>query len=289
MKKIINITAALMMCASPALALSEVTEAAVAAPDTLTATARADSLAADSAVVAIETSEIVAEVPAAEIPQFEREIEMSTFIPKGQWITGVSVSYSQSSQDNYQFLIVENLNGDTYSFKVSPMVMYTFQDNMAAGGRLAYNRSRIKLDKAHFVLDSETDYDVDHLFTINHNFSAMAAFRYYLSLGAGTRFGMFAEMQAEFGGGESKIEKGSGVDFTGTFEKSWNINVGMAPGLVMFLNNYSAIEVNVGVLGFNYSHARSTTDRIYVADRKFKMANFRINLFSITFGCTFYI
>ena len=249
MKKLINITAALMMCASPALALSEVTEAAVAAPDTLTATARADSLAADSAVVAIETSEIVAEVPAAEIPQFEREIEMSTFIPKGQWITGVSVSYSQSSQDNYQFLIVENLNGDTYSFKVSPMVMYTF----------------------------------------NHNFSAMAAFRYYLSLGAGTRFGMFAEMQAEFGGGESKIEKGSGVDFTGTFEKSWNINVGMAPGLVMFLNNYSAIEVNVGVLGFNYSHARSTTDRIYVADRKFKMANFRINLFSITFGCTFYI
>ena len=84
MKKLINRTAALMMCASPALALSKVTEAAVAAPDTLTATARADSLAADSAVVAIETSEIVAEVPAAEIPQFEREIEMSTFIPKGQ-------------------------------------------------------------------------------------------------------------------------------------------------------------------------------------------------------------
>lgn len=57
----------------------------------------------------------------------------------------------------------------------------------------------------------------------------------------------------------------------------------------MFLNNYSAIEVNVGVLGFGYRHTRSVTDQIYVANRNTKSANFRVNLFSITFGCTFYI
>ena len=59
--------------------------------------------------------------------------------------------------------------------------------------------------------------------------------------------------------------------------------------MVMFLNNYSAIEVNVGVLGFDYRRTKSTTDRIYVAHRDSKSGNFRINLFSITFGCTFYI
>ena len=46
--------------------------------------------------------------------EFKRDIEQISFVPKGQWITGVSVSYTQSSQDNYQFLIIENLNGDTY-------------------------------------------------------------------------------------------------------------------------------------------------------------------------------
>lgn len=237
------------------------------------------ALAADTATVA----------QAPQIKEFEREIEMHTFVPKGQWITGVSVNYSQTSQDNYQFLIIENLNGDTYSFKVSPMVLYAFKDNLAAGGRLAYSRNRIQMDKARFVLDSETDYDVDHLYTISHNYSVMGAFRNYLSLGSGNRFGMFNEVQLEFGAGESKIEKGTGVDFTGTFERTWSFNVGLAPGLVMFLNNYSAIEVNVGVLGFNYQHARSVTDRIYVSHRNMKSANFRINLFSITFGCTFYI
>ena len=30
---------------------------------------------------------------------FRRGLEQITFVPKGQWITGVSVSYSQSDQD----------------------------------------------------------------------------------------------------------------------------------------------------------------------------------------------
>jgi hypothetical protein len=93
----------------------------------------------------------------------------------------------------------------------------------------------------------------------------------------------------QIGGGQSKIENGSDFDLTGTFERNFSFDVGLAPGLVMFLNNYSAIEVNVGVLGYNYQHTRSVTDQIYVANRNLKSANFRINLFSITFGCTFYI
>lgn len=221
--------------------------------------------------------------------KFTRGLKQISFIPKGQWIMGVSVSYSQSSQDNYQFLVFENLNGDTYTFKVSPMLMYSFADNLAAGGRFAYSRQRTQLDKAQVVLDSETSYDVDHLYSISHNYYATAAFRNYISLGSSTRFGLFNEVQLQFGGGQSKLENGSGVDYTGTFEKNFSLNVGLAPGIVMFLNNYSAIEVNVGVLGFNYQHTKSTTDQIYIANRTLKSANFKINLFSITFGVTFYL
>jgi hypothetical protein len=232
---------------------------------------------------------IIAGMSAHAQKPFEREIEQIPFIPKGQWITGVSVSYSQSNQDNYQFLVLEKLNGDTYSFKVSPMLMYAFQDNMAAGGRFAYSRQRTSLNNASIVLDSETSYDVDHLYVISHNYYGTAAYRYYMSLGSNTRFGMFAEGQLQLGGGQSKIENGTDYDLTGTFERNFSVDVGLAPGLVMFLNNYSAIEVNVGVLGYSYTHTRSVTDQIYIANRSMKSANFRINLFSITFGCTFYI
>jgi len=221
--------------------------------------------------------------------EFKRGLEQISFVPKGQWITGVSVNFSQSNQKNYQFLIVEGINGDTYSFKVSPMLLYCFRDNLAAGGKFAYTRSRTRLDNATFVIDSETDYNVDNLYSISQNYSAMAVFRNYISLGRSRRFGVINEVQLQVGGGESKIANGRGDDLTGTFERSWDINVGLAPGLIMFLNNYSAIEVNVGVLGFGYTHTSSTTDQIYHASRDGKSARFKINLFSITFGVAFYL
>ncbi len=117
----------------------------------------------------------------------------------------------------------------------------------------------------------------------------MAVFRNYISLGNNRRFGFFNETQLQLSGGESKICTGRGKDLTGTFERSWDVHVGLAPGMIMFLNNYSAIEVNVGVLGFSYTTTKSTTDQIYVAHRDSKSANFKINLFSITFGVAFYL
>ncbi len=221
--------------------------------------------------------------------EFKRGLEQISFIPKGQWITGVSVSFSQSNQKNYQFLIVESINGDTYTFKVSPMLLYCFQNNLAAGGKFAYTRSRTRLDNATVVIDSETDYNVENLYSISQNYSAMAVFRNYISFGRSRRFGLFNEVQLQIGGGESKIANGRGKDLTGTFERSWDVNVGLAPGLIMFLNNYSAIEVNVGVLGFSYNHTKAVTDQIYDASRYGKSARFKINLFSITFGVAFYL
>lgn len=221
--------------------------------------------------------------------QFRRGLEQHTFIPKGQWITGVSVNFSQGSQKDYQFLVIENINGKNYSFKVSPMVMYCFKDNLAAGGRMAYQRSLIKIDRANVIMDSETSYDIDNLYSLSHNYYGMACFRNYISFGRNKRFGMFNEVQMQFGGGESKLCNGSGDDLTGTFERNYSVDVGLAPGMIMFLNNYSAIEVNVGVLGFSYTHTKSTTDQIYVANRSSKSANFHINLFSITFGVAFYL
>ena len=221
--------------------------------------------------------------------EFKRGLEQISFVPKGQWIAGVNVSYSHSNQDNYQFLIVENLKGDSYSFKVSPMVLYSFKDNLAVGGKFAYQRQKTRLDNANVIIDSETSYDVDHLYSISQNYYGTAAFRNYISLGNSSRFGFFNEVDLKLGGGQSKIVNGSGDDLTGTYERNFNMGIGLTPGFVMFLSNYSALEVSVGVLGFDYTHTKSTTDRIYIANRKSQHANFKVNLFSISFGVAFYI
>lgn len=226
---------------------------------------------------------------ANKILPFERDVESNVFVPKGQWITGVSFSYTQSTQNDYRFLIVQNINADTYSFKVSPMLAYAFRDDMAAGLKFSYTRSLAKLESLDLVLDSETSMNLDHIYSLAHNYYATAFFRNYFSLGSSRRFGFFNEIQLELGGGQSKLTRGVSDDLTGTYETNFSLDIGIVPGLMVFLSNWSAMEVNIGVLGFSYHNTHSVNDRIYHSRRHSKSANFRINLFSITFGTTFYL
>lgn len=221
--------------------------------------------------------------------EFKREIESVDFVPKGQWIIGLSVSYTQSNQDKYQFLILEGISGNTYSFKISPMVMFTVKADLALGARFSYARTLTKVANADIVLDSETDYSFDHLYRLSHNYYGAALMRNYFSIGKSKRFGFFNEVSLQMGGGQTKLTTGVGDDLTGTYERNFSLNLGLTPGLCIFLSNYSALEVNVGLLGFNYTDTKSVKDQIYVSKRNSKSANFRINLFSITFGATFYL
>lgn len=220
---------------------------------------------------------------------FERDIETVNFVPKGQWVTGLSISYSQSNQNSYQFLILEGISGDTYSFKVSPMVCYIFKDDMGAGGKFTYSRSLTKLENTDIVLDSETDYAIENLYRLSHNYYVTGIFRNYFSIGNSKRFGFFSELQLQLGGGQSKITRGKSTDLTGAYERNFSLDVGVAPGMCVFLNNYSALEVNIGVLGFSLTDTKTLRDQIYVSRRKSKSANFKINLFSISFGAAFYL
>ena len=221
--------------------------------------------------------------------EFEHEIESTVFVPKGQWVGGISVSYSQSTQNNYQFFVLEHLKGDTYSFRVSPMACYIFKDDMGAGARFAYTRSLTKLESADIVLDSETEVNMENLYRLSHNYYVTGIFRNYLSLSSSKRFGFFNELQLQLGGGQSKLMQGKGSALSGNYERNFNLDVGIAPGLVIFLNNYSAVEVQVGVLGFSMTDTKTITDQVYVARRKSMAANFYINLFSINFGVAFYL
>ncbi len=224
-----------------------------------------------------------------EIPEFKRKLESTVFIPKGQWAAGVSINYSQTTQNDYTFFIIEHLSGDTYNFKVSPMLMYFVKDDLGLGGRFAYSRALTKLENTDFVLDSETSYSVENLYRLSHTYSAMAIMRNYFSIGKSKRFGFFNELQLEFAGGQSKLMKGKNEALTGAYETNFHFNVGVAPGVCVFLNNYSAMEINVGVLGFGLTTTKQLNDQIYESHRKSKSANFRINLFSIMFGMTFYL
>lgn len=220
---------------------------------------------------------------------FDRGIKQSTFVPKGQWITGLSVSYSEYTNDNYKFIVLEKINGSGYSVKVSPLVCFTFRDNVAAGGRFAYGRSLTKIDNISLDLDEDIKFDISDVYSLSHSYSGTGVLRTYISLGDTKRFGLYNEVQLTAEGGQSKMLNGKGEELTGTYQKNLGLQVGMSPGLVAFINNYTAVEVSVGVLGFNYKRTEQVTDQVYYGSRSTSSANFKINLFSISLGLAFYL
>lgn len=113
--------------------------------------------------------------------------------------------------------------------------------------------------------------------------------RNYINLGSSKRFALFAETQLKFGGSQSKLVTKSGQAVSGTYSTSTDLGIGVSPGIVAFVNNYTAVEVSVGVLGVDFGKVHQKKDQIYTADRSSSSANFRINLFSIGLGIAFYL
>lgn len=102
--------------------------------------------------------------------RIDRGIMQSVFIPKGQWMAGGTVSYSEHEEDNLNFLVIKNVEGLGYTFNVSPYVGYFFKDNVAAGLRFGYNRTY--LDMANFELNLGEDFNISlkDLYYLEHEY-----------------------------------------------------------------------------------------------------------------------
>ena len=172
----------------------------------------------------------------------QKKLPPKVFVPKGQWIAGSSVSYSEHTEDETQ------LN-----------------------------------------LDDETSFDINNIYQLKHSYSAMAIFRNYIPLGDSKRFAVFSETQLEVGGSQSKVSNGKGEALTGTYSKSTDLGFGVSPGMVAFINNYTAVEVSIGVLGVNLSKTRQVTNQVETGEQSSTSANFKINIFSIGLGIAFYL
>lgn len=219
----------------------------------------------------------------------QKKLPSKVFVPKGQWIVGSSVSYSEHTENNYDFLMVEKINSDGYSFKLSPMFAYALKDNMALGGRFKYGRTLVRMDETQLNLDDETSFDINNIYQLKHSYSAMAIFRNYIPLGDSKRFAVFSETQLEVGGSQSKVSNGKGEALTGTYSRSTDLGFGVSPGMVAFINNYTAVEVSIGVLGVNLSKTRQVTNQVETGEQSSTSANFKINIFSIGLGIAFYL
>lgn len=212
------------------------------------------------------------------------------FVPAGQWIFGGSVSYSTHTNNNYTFFIIEGIDSDGYTFKVSPMIGYALRDNSAVGVRLIYSRTLLRVDGGELSLGDEesgTHIRADYYYSLKHSYSAAVFWRQYIPLGRNKRFALFNEMSLRMGGHQTKFAADTPI--RGTYETGTSIALGVSPGLIAFATNTMAIEINIGVMGISYTHSRQVKNQVETADIRTSNMNFRINPLSIGLGVSFHL
>ena len=222
------------------------------------------------------------------IERIDRDVQKAVFIPKGTWMVGGSVSYSEHDESNLNFLIMKDVEGKGYNFSVSPYVGYFFRDNISAGFRFTYNRDYLDLGNMDINLGDIT-IAFDDLYYLEHKYEATGFLRTYIPIGRSKIFGLFNEARITYGYGKGKNSTGSGTTYDGTFQTVQNFQIGFAPGLTAFITNWSAVEVSVGVMGFDFKWIDQQSNQIEEGSMRTSSGNFKINLFSINIGMTFYI
>lgn len=218
-----------------------------------------------------------------------RDAVKTVFIPKGQWMVGGQVAWNQWNNDNLNYLVLKDINFEGYTFSAGPYLGYFFTNNMAVGARFSYKRYYLNLGEFDLNLGEDFNIGMKDLYYLQHNYESTMFLRSYLPLGKSKVFGLFGELQLNYTYSEGKNSTGVDETYSSTYESVNNMEIGLGGGMVVFITDYMAAEVMLNVGGYRFKWGNQNTNNIEEGKVNSSGANFRINLFSIKFGVTYYL
>ncbi len=217
-------------------------------------------------------------------------VDMSqVFVPKGQWLTGLTASFSTHNNDMYNIVIINDVESEGYTVKFSPMLGYAIRNNMVVGVKFGYSRNLLSVDNGGVSIggDSGISLNVDTYYTLKHTYEGSMFWRQYIPFGNNKRFALFSEAQLIFGGSQAKYM--AHVPVKGTYETSFSTTLNFTPGIAAFITNDVALELNVGVMGVTFQTVRQIHNQVETGKRNESLMNFKINLLSIGLGLAIYL
>lgn len=218
-----------------------------------------------------------------------REAVKTIFIPKGQWMFGGQVSWNHWNNDNLNYLIVKDINFEGSTFSVGPYLAYFFTNNIAVGARFSYNRYFLNLGNMDLNLGDDFNIGLNNQNYIQNNYESSVFLRSYMPIGNSKIFGLFGELQLNYMLSNGNNSSGNGESLTDVCERVHSMEFGFAGGMSMFLTNYIAAELMLNVGGYRVKWGEQNKNNTETGKLINSGANFKVDLFSLKFGITYYL
>lgn len=221
-----------------------------------------------------------------------RDATKALFIPKGQWMLGGQVGWNQWNNENLSYVLLNTLNIQGHSFSAGPYLGYFFAKNMAVGYRFSYKRNYLNMGEVGLGLGDGLSFSLSDFYYLQHSYKNSLFLRSYIPIGESKIFGLFGELQLNYTFSEGKNTMGKDDLLTGAYENVHSLGLGLGGGLVVFLTDFAAAEVMLNVGGYNFKWGYQSIKDLDAIDKgslNRSSANFKMDLFSIKFGLTFYL
>ena len=195
---------------------------------------------------------------------------------------GLLISYSGTQQDNVKTTFENIIASDEKQSSIKFGAGYFFNSKMAAG--LGFNIGTNKINKEvkntlgpNTITESKT----------NH-FGFSPSIRNYLTLDKNHHFYLYAQTGLVFGREKGTETITTGTKITTTDIKVNNYGISFTPGLLAFIQNGFAFEVNVGVGGINHSVETRKSEDLPDAVTKETNIDLNINILKMNLGISYY-
>lgn len=201
---------------------------------------------------------------------------------KGNLFISTTFSLSHSESENESKLI-QNLD-DSYrlDWDITLRSGYFIKDNFALGAFFKYSNN---LDRLNYTNDTGEVFDE----TLGRSYSFAPFMRNYLPLGKGT-FSLFNETNLEFTYSSEVRQVDDPVDINRTVSDTYQLALGIQPGITAFITDLVSFEVGTSLLGLSSKYTTTTVDGDE-DNQGTKFSNdvsFEIDLLSLFLGITFY-
>ena len=202
-------------------------------------------------------------------------------------MAGGSVKYSQHINNDFNLLVINDINSKGYNVSANPKALYLFRDNMGVGLRFSYDRSMLDLASANISM-SEISMGAKDCYQISHKYSAHAVYRAYIPLANAKRIAMFADVLLGGSFKQGKAFNAGGAYVDGTYTTAYALELAVDPGIIAFLTDRLAIEMSVGIFGLNYSWSNQIHNQVDNGYTDATSAGFMVNLLSLGVGLSYY-
>lgn len=220
------------------------------------------------------------------VGRFDRGIVNYRFMPKGAWMFGLDVSFWDFDVENNKMLFayLDNFDFNARTVTFAPFLSYFFRDNQAIGVKLGYKYTNGHLGNISIKIDDDVNFSLKELKLDENIYHCTFFHRSYIGLDQGKRFGLFNETSLNVGFGTSEFSRGSGEKIKNVKTNIFETQLGISPGLAVFIMQNVSVECSVGVLGLKFRKESQSNNIGETGSRMNGGANFKINLFDINLG-----